>query len=226
MVASHVSMSLPDIWQRYLERNIGTTPQQPRGTLITQRGEILLDTEKWAPFTAEQTFEAQRCGFVWHARVKMAPLVTAVVEDAYEGGHGRLEVKLFGLFRIMRAEPGLALDRGELTRYLGELPWNPTAIVHNPEIHFTIAPSGLARVWAHDEASYIDCRFDAEGDLVEIETTTRVRGDKGRSVVGPPGRPKHLLARTHRELHLAVSPASSAAASASSNRARSPMRAR
>jgi hypothetical protein len=172
-------MILPDIWQRYLERNVGTTPKQPRKTLITQRGEILLDTQKWAPFTAEQIFEAQRCEFVWHARVRMAPLVTAVVEDAYEGGHGRLEAKLFGLFRIMRAEPGLALDRGELIRYLGELPWNPTAIVHNPELHFTMAPSGLSRVWAHDEASYIDCRFNADGDLVEIETTTRVRGDEG-----------------------------------------------
>jgi hypothetical protein len=173
-------MSIPPVWTSFAARSLGArVPADARGTRITQRGEILLDSEKWAPFTAEQTFEAARAGFCWHARVKMAPLVTAVVEDAYEDGHGRLEAKVFGLIRVASGERGVALDRGELIRYLGELPWNPLAILHNPELRFDVAPSGKPRVWARDEAAYVDCTFDGSGDLVEIETTTRARGKGG-----------------------------------------------
>ncbi len=172
-------MEIPKIWRAYLERLVPTPPASVQGTLITQSGELRLESGKWAPFTAEQTFDADRCGFCWHARVKMAPLITAVVEDAYEDGHGRLDAKLFGLIRVAHGDPGLALDRGELIRYLGEVAWNPMAITHNPELRFATAPSGKPRLWTHDEATYLDCTFNADGDLIEVETTTRSRGEKG-----------------------------------------------
>ena len=171
--------TIPSIWQAYFERLVHTTPLQPRGTMISQRGELLLESGKWAHFTAEQTFEVDRCGFCWHARVKMAPLMTAVVEDAFNHGHGRLEAKLFGFVPVATGEPGIDLDRGELIRYLGEIGWNPMALKYNPEIRFDVAPSGKPRLWAHDEKTYVDCTFDATGDLVEVETTTRVRGKTG-----------------------------------------------
>ena len=110
---------------------------------------------------------------------------------------------------VMHGEPGVDLDRGELTRYLGELAWNPMAIVHNPELRYADGPDGTARVWAHDERSYVDCRFDDAGDLVEIASAARVRGreDPGPrgSVVGRPGRARSVLARTDHRLRLAVS---------------------
>lgn len=178
-------MSLPIVWQRFLERAVPHPPSGAHGTMITQHGEISLQPGKWSPFTAEQTFEATRCGFVWHARVKMAPLVTAVVEDAYVDGHGHLEAKVFGFLRVAKGEPGVELDRGELIRYLGELAWNPLALLHNPELRFATAPSGKPRIWAHDEASHVDCTFDDAGDLVAIETTTRAKGTSGTSAPTP-----------------------------------------
>ncbi len=177
---SIVEVNVPSIWKRFFERQVSSSPPVgARGTVITQRGELRLESGKWAPFTAEQTFQAERCGFCWHARAKMAPLVTAVVEDAYEDGHGRLEAKVFGLLRVAKGEPGLDLDRGELIRYLGELPWNPMAALHNPELRFTTAPLGKPRVWTHDEGTYVDYTFDSEGDIVEIESTARSRGKEG-----------------------------------------------
>lgn len=172
-------MTIPSIWQAYFERHVPKPPINPRGTMISQHGTILLDSGKWAPFTAEQTFEANRCGFCWHARVKMAPLVTAVVDDAFDHGHGRLEAKVFGFLKVASGESGVELDRGEAIRYLGEIPWNPMAIVHNPEIRFDVAPSGNPRIWTHDPKTYVDCTFDNDGDLVQIETTTRSRGKEG-----------------------------------------------
>lgn len=172
-------MSLPIVWQRFLERAAPAPPADARGSALAQTGEIALQPGKWSPFTAEQTFDATRCGFVWHARVRMAPLVTAVVEDAYEDGHGRLEAKVFGFLRVAKGEPGVELDRGERLRYLAELPWNPLALVHNPDLRFTTSPAGKPRVWAHDEASHVDCTFDDAGDLSAIETTTRAKGGEG-----------------------------------------------
>jgi len=171
---------IPEIWQEFLRRAAPNPPADAHGTLITQRGELRLESGAWAPFTAEQSFEAKRCEFYWHARVKMAPLVTAVVEDAFEDGHGRLDAKVFGVLRVAKGEPGVALDRGERMRYLAELAWNPLAIVQNPDLRFGVAPSGKPRIWAGgDEGGYVDFTFDSAGDLVAIETQVRPRGDEG-----------------------------------------------
>jgi hypothetical protein len=170
-----VMREIPEVWRRFASRAAPNAPDDARGSVIHQQGEIRFESGRWVPFTAEQWFDARRCGFCWHARARMAPFVTAVVEDAYEDGHGRLEAKLFGAIPVMRGDPGVDLDRGELVRYLGELAWNPQAILHNDELHFSTSPDRKPRVWARDEASYVDCTFDAAGDLVEIETLTRVR---------------------------------------------------
>jgi hypothetical protein len=170
---------LPEPFRAFVERCVPEPPEDAVGSLITQHGEIRMDDGKWRSFTAEQTFDATRPGFVWHARVTMAPLVTAVVEDAYEDGHGRLEAKVFGVLRVAKGTPGIELDRGELIRYLAELPWNPLAILWNDALRFESRPGGEIRVWAHDEASHVDCVFDAAGDLAEVRSTSRVRGDRG-----------------------------------------------
>ena len=74
---------LPAALSAYLDRNL-SGPRAGAGARIEQAGEIRLAPDgAWLPFTAEQSFDARRCGFVWHAKVRMAPFVTAVVEDAY-----------------------------------------------------------------------------------------------------------------------------------------------
>ncbi len=170
---------LPKAWKRFLNRHLPRPPDAARGTTITQEGELRLESGKWIPFNAEQWFDATRCAFCWHARGRMAPLLTVVVEDAYEDGHGRLEAKLFGAVPVSKGAPSVELDRGELLRYLAELPWNPTAVRDNPELHFDEAPDGRSRVWAHDEASFVDFAFDANGDVMSIEAQNRVRGELG-----------------------------------------------
>lgn len=170
--------TLESPWDRMLARQVTRPPEGPRGVILHQRGEMRLESGKWVPFTAEQTFEATRCAFVWHARARVAPLVTVVVEDAYEDGHGRLEAKLFGAIRVAGGEPGVDLDRGELLRYLAELPFNPLALLHNPDLHFEASSRG-ARVWAGDPTTWVDFSFDDAGLPHEMYAGTRVRGGVG-----------------------------------------------
>jgi hypothetical protein len=104
----------------------------------------------------------------------MAPLVTAVVEDAYENGEGRLDAKIWGLLRVAHAR-GVDVDRGEAERYLAELPWCPLAFLHNPGLHFEERADGVVRVWVHDPQTYVDLSFGPDGDIVGARTTTRSR---------------------------------------------------
>lgn len=177
-----MTTAIPDRILAAYRRAVPDPPPEPRDVLLEQEGEIRLGPDKpWMPFTAEQRGFTTETGFLWHARVKMAPLVTCVVEDAFEDGHGRLDAKVFGLVPVARAR-GPEVDRGEVQRYLAELPWCPAALVANPALRFREMSDGPIRVWVgDDEDSWVDLAFDGEGDVVAASTTTRARGDQGET---------------------------------------------
>jgi len=133
---------------------------------------------KWLSFTAEQWLAVRETAFCWHARVKMAPFVTAVVEDAYEAGHGRLDAKLWGAVTLAHGE-GPAVDRGEIQRYLAEVPWNPGALLHNPELRFEERPDGAVRVYTRERTLYVDLFFNAAGDVVRTFCANRPYREEG-----------------------------------------------
>lgn len=167
----------PEPLRRFAERNCPDTPHDR--VVFAQVGEMRLKPDgRWLPFTAEQWMATRSTAFCWHARVKMAPLVTAVVEDAFEDGHGRLDVKIFGALPVAHDE-GPNVDRGEIQRYLAELPCTPRAILEDPELRFDDGPDGSVRVWVGDPEVYVDLHFDAQGDVVRTYSETRPRGDEG-----------------------------------------------
>ncbi len=171
--------SVPDRIQRFIARNVFEPPAVVRGVCLEQKGEMRLGDDKpWLPFTAEQWMDAATTAFCWHARVRMAPLVTAVVEDAFEDGRGRLDAKVWGVIPVAHAR-GLEVDRGEVQRYLAELPWNPMAFLHNPTLEFAEGSDGPVRVWCGDPDTYVDFRFDEAGDIVGTFSRTRSRGEDG-----------------------------------------------
>lgn len=168
---------LPPLIADYVRRALPGASDEARGTLIHQTGTMRLAPERdWFPFTAEQTLEATHTEFVWHARFKMAPLLTGVVEDAFEDGHGRLDAKIWGVIPLAHGR-GLDIDRGEAQRYLSELVWCPTAFLHNPQLNFETTGPRTVRVWVFDERTHVDLQFDAHGDVEAAHTTTRSRGD-------------------------------------------------
>ena len=167
-------MPVPDLLSRYLDRS-GVAAGGISSTLLHQEGEIRLAPDKpWIKFSAEQTIDATKTAFRWHARFKMAPLLTGVVEDAFEDGKGRLDAKIWGVIPVAHAR-GLDVDRGEAQRYLAELPWCPAAIAENPELHFAQRDEHTVRVWVLDETWWVDLQLDADGDIRVASTTTRLR---------------------------------------------------
>ena len=57
-----------------------------------------------------------------------------VYKRQLENGSGRLDVTALGVIPIARSKPSAALTRGELVRYLAELPLAPDAMLHNHEL--------------------------------------------------------------------------------------------
>lgn len=159
--------SLPPLLERYLERCLPASPASPSKVRLRQTGEMRLAPDKpWFRFRAEQTIATKRLAFRWRARFRMAPLVRGVVEDAIDDdGHGRLEVRLWGLVPLAR-ERGPKIDEGEAQRYLGELVWNPFAVLHNPQLRFEASSSVAVRVSAGDAS--VELRFDEAGDIVGV----------------------------------------------------------
>ena len=80
----------------------------------------------------------------------MAPLLSGVVEDAFENGRGRLDVKLRGVVPIVRGR-GAEIDRGEALRYLAELVWCPLALLQNTAVSYSEIATG--RSHGHGRAS-------------------------------------------------------------------------
>ncbi|MFK7989533.1 MAG: DUF6544 family protein [Sandaracinaceae bacterium] len=152
---------------------------RPGRILIEQRGTMRMKPDgRWLPFSAEEWFSESELAFCWYARLRALPLVTVVVKDAYQDGHGRLDAKVWGAIPVAHDE-GPKVDHGQVQRYLAELPWNPRALLANPDLRFGPGPGGAVRVWVGEPSCYVDLHFDERGDIVRTYTETRHRGQEG-----------------------------------------------
>jgi len=96
---------LPAPVQRYFSTVL--TPGQSIVTAATleHTGHFNLSPtgEQWKPFTSRQRVVVQRPGFLWDARIAMAPGVPVRVHDSYADGEGLLHAAVFGFFGRRRS---------------------------------------------------------------------------------------------------------------------------
>jgi hypothetical protein len=92
--------------------------------------------EQWKPFTSKQRVVTRRPGFVWNARVAMAPGIAVYVHDAYVDGEGILNPAILGLFSLAGHIDARDLAQGEFVRFLAESAWYPTALLPSQGVHW------------------------------------------------------------------------------------------
>lgn len=166
-----------------LALRLGASPDaDPRSVRLTQTGRMKtrLDARSWMPFTATQTIAAHACAFDWLARVGPFGMISA--RDALAHGEGRLDVKALGFIPLARAAHTPALMRGELMRYLAELPWVPDAILHNAALRWREETPDTLHVSAgiNDTVSDVVLTLDSEGRIAGTYAP-----DRPRSVTAP-----------------------------------------
>jgi hypothetical protein len=113
-------------------------------------------------FSARQSLEAAALAFCWRARV--GPLGAVHVEDGLVEGSPVGRVRLFGLLPLAGAEPGAQLLKGNLQRYLAELPWNPDALLSNPALRWEAGGHRVLRVAATLSGVEGSVEFTLDGD--------------------------------------------------------------
>lgn len=147
---------------------------------LEQRGDIRLGGAdgEWHDFTATQYGSRDPAGFVWDARVNVAPLVTARVLDCYVGGEGRLRAMVAGAIPVASAGPDRTIDQADLLRHLAEGVWYPTTLLPGAGVEWDALDETTARATLTDgdSTATLTFHFDDE-DLVERVSGVRYRED-------------------------------------------------
>jgi hypothetical protein len=103
---------------------------------IRQTGTLRADAtvERWMAFEADHLAVPAATGFLWNARVQVAPLLHVRVRDALIDGIGSGQVSLISAFAVSAATGGLEMNSGSLHRYLAEAVWYPSALLPSSQL--------------------------------------------------------------------------------------------
>lgn len=136
---------LPPPARRYLRHAIA--PRRPLARSVALeltgsfRGEGQTD---WSPIAARQVLSPGR-GFVWEARLSLAPGVWLSGADWYADGRGGQRFALLGLLPVVRAS-GPAVSRSAAGRLLGESVFLPAALLPGSGAEWDAVDDRRARV--------------------------------------------------------------------------------
>lgn len=154
--------------------------------ILTQTGEMRADAaHDWARFRARQSIAVDRIGFVWRAAT--GPLGSIRVTDALDDAGPRITVTAFGVLSLARVARDAALTKGELQRYLAELPLAPDAILHNPELGWEVMDASRLRVSAIHRGvhAHVDLTLNADGLVASAFAPDRPRLEGGAAIERP-----------------------------------------
>jgi hypothetical protein len=170
---------LPAPVQRYFRTVL--TPGQAIVTAATleHTGRFNLSPtgEQWKPFTSRQRVIVQRPGFLWDARIAVAPGMAVRVHDSYSDGEGLLRAAVSGLFSVANMQGGGELARGELMRFFAEAAWYPTALLPSQGVRWSAVDDHSAHATLTDGALSVTLlfRFDEAGHMASMLSQARGR---------------------------------------------------
>jgi hypothetical protein len=182
---------LPEPVVRYFRSVLAEGRPLARAASLAQTGALRVAAAgaggRWRPMTAVQHFSVAPAGFVWDARIRIAPLVQVFVRDGCVGGHGGMEARIWALVPMVRAQASRALDTAALQRYLGEAVWLPTALLPSQGVRWQAVDDRRAQATldAAGVAVSLEFRFGPNGDVVEVYAPARYREVSGRFLPTP-----------------------------------------
>ncbi len=143
--------------------------------------------DQWRPLTSTQHVVTHPPGFVWDARISMAPGVPVYVYDAYVAGTGALAAQALGLFTVAQMPASPELDHGELMRFLAEAAWYPTALLPGQGVQWEAIDETSAAATLRDGATSVRLvfQFDARGLIDTVRADYRYREVDGTLVPTP-----------------------------------------
>ena len=170
--------SLPAPVARYLRWCLPRGPvQSTRLVQIRQNGTLRTDPsrDRWMAFDADHLVAPAATGFVWNARVAIAPLFHIRVRDALLEGEGAGQVSVLSAFTVSSDSGTREMNAGSLHRFLAEAVWYPTALLPSPKLRWSpiSADRALATLTDHGVSVSLEFRFARTGEVTGIYTPAR-----------------------------------------------------
>lgn len=146
-----------------------------------------LNAGQWKRFTSRQRVVTRRPGFVWDARVALAPGLAVHVHDAYVDGEGILEPAILGVFTLVNLRDRGEVARGELMRFMAEAAWYPTALLPGQGMEWESIDDRSARATLTDGEVRLTMtfQFGNDGLIEKIRAEDRGFADGKRIVPMP-----------------------------------------
>jgi hypothetical protein len=181
---------LPGPVARYFRAVLPDVVPSIRCARLEQRGQFLLrkGPNGWRPFHAVEHFTPRPPGFVWDARIRMAPGLDVMVRDGFVEGHGMMLGSMLGIWRVVSVEGTPALDAGALQRYLAEAVWLPTALLPSAGVSWRPLDGSSARatLTAGGTTVSVDVHFGTDGLVERVYAAARARDVGGGRMVPTP----------------------------------------
>ena len=175
----HQLDGLPTPVQRYFLAVLKEGQSRATAITVEHTGTFNLgqNGEQWKPFESTQRVITQRPGFVWDARIHMAPGMTVHVHDAYVAGEGILTGKLLGLIKVMEQPNTPELAQGELMRFFAEAAWYPTALLPGQGVVWEPQDDTQASAVLTDGPTSVRLafQFDPQGLISAVRSDGRYR---------------------------------------------------
>ncbi|MGQ9853194.1 MAG: DUF6920 family protein [Candidatus Oleimicrobiaceae bacterium] len=180
---------LPAPVQRYFRAAIKEGQPLIAAVRVHQTGSFNISeaAEQWKPFSSTQRVVTQRPGFLWDARIRMAPAMTIRVRDAYVAGEGVLTARVWGLVPVMQQPSTPELAQGELLRFLAEGAWYPPALLPSQGVVWEAIDDTQARATLSDGTTRATLvfQFDAQGLINSVFAEGRYRQVRGVPAATP-----------------------------------------
>ena len=178
--------SLPGPVRRYFRTVLRDGQPFIRSARLAQTGQFRSKESPdpqagWQPFEAAQVFTAEPPGFVWDARIRMAPLASVRVRDGYVGGRASMLGALLGIVTVVEAADEPHLRAGALQRYLAESVWFPTALLPRKGLAWSSIDDSHARATLTDGETSVslDFEFGPVDEIVSCHAAGRQRAASG-----------------------------------------------
>ena len=155
-----------------------------RSATATQEAEFFINGA-WRPLRATQQFVVTPPGFVWDARINMAPLLDASVRDAYIKGRGQMQASLYGVYSLADQVDKPELNAGALQRFLGEAVWFPTALLPSTSLTWAPRDDRSAIATLRDGSTMVSMVFEFEDGLVASISGDRFKENNGTYSLQP-----------------------------------------
>jgi hypothetical protein len=177
---------LPEPIQRHLHYAITSNAPSIRTARLRHDGAFRTGpNQRWSPISGEQYFSVGCPGFVWFARLRLAPGLWIQARDRLVAGRGNMLVKPLSAFAIANAS-GSEIDQGAALRWLAESVWFPYALVGDA-VNWESIDARSARASLRVGGLPVRAIFeiDDEGKIAALHAERYRDVGAGRSVLTP-----------------------------------------